>query len=256
VIAPLRSLGVALLAAALAAGCGPAEPPGAEPVRVAAAVSTRDALAQIARDFEAETGLRVEINPGPSSRLAKQIVEGGPAELFLSADQANADYLQEKGYVGQRRSLLRNTLVVIAPRDGQLAVNTLADLAKPEVKRLALALEKVPAGEYAREALRATPGNVWSAVQDRVVGGEDVRATLTLVERGADAGIVYATDVVGVSRVKVLFAVPPTLHRPIAYPLVLVKRPTIRPEAQRFYDYLLSDKAAERFRQAQFLRAE
>jgi len=222
----------------------------AAPLRVYAAASTKEAMEAVGREFTKDTGIPVEVSPGPSSKLAKQIVEGGPAELFLSADQASADYLAEKQLVERRRNLLGNRLVVVAPAASTLVLQSLADLARAEVAEIALALEKVPAGEYAREALRRA--GVWERVEGKVIGGEDVRAVIAFVQRGAATGFVYVTDTAGNSRVRTVLEVDPALHRPIEYALVLVRRAPARPEAVRLYDFLLSDKAADVFRAAKF----
>jgi molybdate transport system substrate-binding protein len=219
-------------------------------LKIYAAASTKDAVETIAKQFQGETGILVEVSPGPSSKLAKQIVEGAPADLFLSADQANADYLERNHLVDRRRKLLGNRLVVAVPSDGEVALSRLADLARDDVKEVALALEKVPAGEYARQALRKA--GVWDAIAGKVIGGEDVRATLAFVERGASCGIVYATDTVGDSKVRVALEIDPALHAPIEYPLVLVKREGAGSDATRLYEYLASEKAAPVFRAARF----
>jgi molybdate transport system substrate-binding protein len=236
------------------AGCGPqgggsARPP--EPVTVFAAASTKEAVEQAAKDFQGETGIPVEVSVGPSSGLAKQIEQGASADLFLSADQASADYLAGKQLVGERRNLLTNRLVVVVPTDSEIRVKELRDLADPRIKRLALAEPKVPAGEYARQALKKA--GVWDQVEGRVVGGIDVRATLQFVERGeAEAGLVYQTDALGQSRVRVAVEVDPKLHDPIRYPLVLLRRDPTKDGARRFYDYLASEKCAGVFERAGF----
>ncbi len=234
------------------AGCkaSSAPPKDEKTVTIFVAASTKEAVEKLAKDFTAETGIKVEVSPGPSSGLAKQIEQGAPADLFLSADQPMADYLAGKGLVEQRRVLLHNRLVVVVPAHSELMPKELPDLADPRVKKLALAEEKVPAGEYAREALRKA--EVWDQVKDRVVGGSDVRVTLQHVENGVEAGLVYYTDTVGNTKVKVAFEVDPKLHKPIEYPLVLIKRPRIKEAARRFYEYLGSEKAAEVFRAANF----
>lgn len=244
---PGRLARATLIAAALTM---PSAAPAQVPLKMYVAASTKEVVETIAQRFERETGVAVEISPGPSSKLAKQIVEGAPADLFLSADQANADYLSQRHLVAKRRNLLANRLVVVIPNDRQLAITRLEDLAKDDVRELALALEKVPAGEYARAALRKA--GVWERVAPKVVGGEDVRATLAFVERGASAGIVYFTDTVGNSKVRVAMAIDPTLHPPIEYPLVLIEKPRMNPAASRFYDYLLSPPAAAIFEAAKF----
>lgn len=214
-----------------------------------AAASTREAVAEIAKSFEKETGIKVEVVPGPSSGLARQIEQGAAADLFLSADQASADYLAEKKFAGKRRNLLTNRLAVIVPSDSTAEIKSLPDLAK--LKRVALAEAKVPAGEYARQAL--TKEKVLDSLKDKIIGGVDVRATLQYVTRGeVDAGIVYHTDAVGQSKIKVALEIPAALHSPIEYPLMLVEREKRNPAALKLYEYLLSEKAAEVFRKAQF----
>jgi molybdate transport system substrate-binding protein len=218
---------------------------------VFAAASTKEAIEQVARDFQGDNSTPVEVSLGPSSGLAKQIEQGASADLFLSADQASADYLAAKQLVSARRNLLTNRLVVVVPTAFDVGVRELRDLADPRIRRLALAEPKVPAGEYARQALRKA--GVWGKVEDRVVGGIDVRATLQFVARGeAEAGLVYRTDALGQTRVRVAVEVEPGLHDPIHYPLVLLRREPVKQAARRFYDYLGSEKAAGVFERAGF----
>jgi len=222
-----------------------------EPVAVSAAASTREVLEQLVRDFGQETGMAVSVNCGPSSTLAKQIEEGGPAEVFLSADAGWADYLARAGLVKQRRALLGNRLVVIIPLDSALKLTRLQDLTPSSIARLALAGPGVPAGEYARQALKKA--GVWERIRDRVVSGNDVRGALAFVEQGeVDAGVVYRTDAAVSQRVKIALEVSEHLHPPIRYPLVLVRHKAIRPEARKFYEFLGSKQAATVFRQAGF----
>jgi molybdate transport system substrate-binding protein len=140
-------------------------------------------------------------------------------------------------------------LVVIVPSDSAIEIASLADLAK--LKRIALAEPKVPAGEYARQAL--TKAKVLDSLKDKIVGGVDVRATLQYVTRGeVDAGIVYFTDSVGQAKVKVALEIPADLHAAIEYPLVLVEREKKNPAATKLFEYLQSEKAAAVFKKAQF----
>jgi molybdate transport system substrate-binding protein len=232
----------------LFAGCGS---PKTEPVIIFAAASSRQAVEQIAADFKAETGIEVQVNPGASSTLAKQIDRGAPADLFLSADEPWADFLADRDLVEERRDLLTNQLVLVVPADSKLEFGELKDVAGPAVKRLALAASKVPAGEYARQALKKV--GVWDRVKDRVLEGGDVKAALTYVARGeADAGFVYKTDALGNDRVHVALEIKPGLHDPIRYPLVLVRRGEIKADARRFYEYLGTATAVRTFREAGF----
>jgi molybdate transport system substrate-binding protein len=244
----MKRLPLACLLLLAPLGCGAPRPPA---VHVFAAASAREALEEVARLYEADTGARVECSPAASSALARQIEHGADADLFLSADERWADYLAERGQVARRRDLLANRLVVVVPRDSGLKLTSLAGLAGDEVRHLALALGPVPAGRYAREALKKA--GVWERLQGRVREGGDVRAALTYVARGeAEAGIVYATDAAASSRVRVALEVPETLHEPVRYPLVLLHAAADKPAALAFYDYLGGDKAAAVFRKAGF----
>jgi molybdate transport system substrate-binding protein len=232
----------------LLAGCGG---PPREAVTVYAAASTREALQEIAADYQAQTGTGVALNLGPSSTLARQIAQGGSADLFLSADKRWADYLAEKDLVADRRDLLTNRLVVIVPVESTVRTADLAALDSPEVTRLALAGPEVPAGRYAREALARA--GVWDRVRGRVLEGGDVRAALTYVARvEAEAGLVYASDVVDNPRVRVAFEVPAALHTPIRYPLVRIRGTPREVAAQAFAAYLASPAAVASFRRYGF----
>jgi molybdate transport system substrate-binding protein len=242
------------LALSLLAG-SPSRAAEGERVTLFAAASTTGAVEEIAAAFTAETGIEVVVSPGPSSGLAKQIQQGAAADVFLSADQPNADYLEEEGFVAERVNLLTNRLVVIVPADSEVEIDALADLTDDAFRRVALAEEKVPVGEYARQALDGA--GVLEAVVAKSVGGVDVRAALQYVARGeVDAGFVYHTDALGNRKVRVALEVDPASHRPIEYPLVLVRRDGINPAARRFFAYLQGETAAKAFREAGFGRVE
>src|SRR5207253_3639381 len=110
---------------------------------------------------------------------------------------------------------------------------------------------QIPAGAYARDALRHA--GIWDRLQDRVIEGGDVRQALAYVDRGeADAGIVYATDVMGSSKVQIVLEVDSRLHTPIRYPLILIRGEHERPAGRGFYDFLGSPEAEDVFRKAGF----
>jgi molybdate transport system substrate-binding protein len=231
------------------AGC---QAPRRDAVRLFVAASTRDVCEAVGRDFTQETGVAVELNAAASSTLATQIDNGADADLFLSADEKWADYLEKRGHVAERRDLLGNRLVVVTPADRPAALGDLSDLKGEHFQHLALGRADVPAGAYAREALKNA--GVWEAVEKRVVEGGDVRAVLTYVERGeVDAGFVYVTDARTSSRVRVVCEVPEKLHTLIRYPLVRLKRDGEKPAAARFYEYLSGDAARKRFEDAGFI---
>ncbi|MEX2140053.1 MAG: molybdate ABC transporter substrate-binding protein [Pirellulales bacterium] len=226
-----------------------------EPLVILVAASTKDAIEELAGEFETKTGRRVRIGAGPSNALAAQIASGAPADLFLSANEKWADYIEEERLAEAVTPLLTNDLVLIVPRDNPAEVRIPADLAGPRLKRLALAGENVPAGIYAEQALRAL--KLYDALADakRIVRGQDVRMTLGYVARGeAEAGIVYATDARIVDDIAVVYQFNPTTYDRIVYPLVLVKRDRPNAAARKLYDYLRSPEAATVFEKFGFKR--
>jgi len=239
---------------ALAAGrLAGAEPPAE--LNVAAAASLTDALQEIKAAYEKPGGDALLLNLGASSTLARQIGEGAPADLFLSADEAKMDDLEKRGLVlaGTRRSVLSNVLVVVVPKDSPLAVTSPADLASPRLHALALAEPRtVPAGIYAREYLEKL--KLWDRLAGRVVPTENVRAALSAVEGGnADAGIVYKTDAGISKKVRIAWEVPPAEGPRISYPFAVMAG-TRRPEAaRRLLAYLESPAALAVFRKYGFL---
>ncbi len=218
---------------------------GAAELNVAAAASLTDALQEIKTAYESSGGDTIVLNLGASSALARQIEEGAPVDLFLSADEAKMDALEKRGRVlaGTRRSVLSNTLVVVVPADSTLRIASPADLVNPGIRHLALAEpQSVPAGIYAKEYLRGL--KLWDQVIDRVVPTENVRGALAAVETGnADAGIVYRTDA-GISRkVRVAFEVPRAEGPRISYPFAVIAGSKRREAARRFLAYLESPAA-------------
>ncbi len=200
-------------------------------VTVFAAASLKNALDEVAAGWQAATGNTVSISYAGSARLARQIEQGAPADLFISANTAWMDHLDAAGLIDRasRRDLLGNRLVLVAHgRDappvelapgGDLAA-WLGDGRLGE-GRLAMALvDAVPAGIYGKAALEHL--GLWASVADRTAQTDNVRAALALVALGeAPLGIVYATDAVAEDRVTVVATFPADNHPPIVYPVAL-----------------------------------
>lgn len=222
-------------------------------VTVYAAASLTNALTDIGKAFKAAHNIPVKFSFASSSALAKQIEQGAPADVFASADTKWMDYLDNKGKIGHdsRTNLLGNTLVLIAPQDKRfpVAMKKGFDFARAfEGKLCTGVVESVPVGIYAKEAL--TGLGWWQSIQGRVVGTEDVRAALNLVERGeCDTGIVYETDAKQSKKVEVIERFPADTHAPIVYPFALV---THSGDAKKFLDYLKQKPAADVFAQYGF----
>jgi molybdate transport system substrate-binding protein len=230
-----------------------ATPAHAADLTVFAAASLTDALEEIGTAYEKAGGGKVALNLGASSTLARQIEEGAPADLFLSADEAKMDALEKRGLIlaGTRRSVLSNTLVIVVPADSGSKIATPKDLAA--VRTLALAEpQSVPAGIYAREYL--TRLGLWDKVAGKVVPTENVRAALAAVEAGnADAAIVYKTDAGISKKVKVAYEVPLAEGPKISYPFAVVAESKQKAAAKRFLAYLESKPALAVFRKHGFL---
>jgi molybdate transport system substrate-binding protein len=192
----------------------------AQDLTVHAAASLRGALDEVATLWEGETGGTLTLVYAGSSALARQIAAGAPGDVFVSANAAWMDVLEEGGHLraGSRVDLLTNSLVVIAPAGADAPLDLAALPERIGTGRLALALtEAVPAGIYARQAL--TTLGLWDAVAPQAVEADNVRAALALVASGAaPLGIVYATDAIAEPRVVVLAELPAGSHDPILYP--------------------------------------
>ena len=230
---------------------------GADDVVVFAAASLKNALDGINAEWEAETGKAATISYAASSALAKQIEEGAPADIFISADLAWMKYLSDKKLtnVATEKQLLGNSLVLIAPADtqAQAAIAPNFDLAGLVGDgKLAMAdVMAVPAGKYGKAALESL--GVWASVEGKVAQAENVRAALKLVAVGEAAlGIVYASDAVSEPGVRVLGTFPEGSHPPIVYPLALTAA-SKNPDAAAFAQYLQSAKAAAVFKAEGFV---
>ncbi|HEY2614176.1 MAG TPA: molybdate ABC transporter substrate-binding protein [Chthoniobacterales bacterium] len=225
---------------------------------VHAAASLTDAMKEIQAAYEKGNDTKLRFNFGASSLLERQIEEGAPADLFLSADEAKMDALEKKGLLlpGTRRSLLSNLLVIIVATDASAAPKSAADLTKAEFKKIALAEpQTVPAGIYAREYLGKL--GLWDAVKEKAVPTENVRAALAAVESGnVDAGIVYKTDALISKKVKIAVEIPAAEGPKISYPLAVIKSSKQPERAKKFADYLASPAAQAVFEKFGFTLAK
>ena len=209
-MAPLLVLALGL---ALLAGCSgevPAPGTARRTVTVSAASSLRTVMLEAGAKFRmARPGTDVRFNFGASNLLARQLREGAPVDLFISADERAMDEALASGRVdpGSRRPLGSNSLVVIIPAGAPFVPKSLDDLRAASINRIALCDNGVPVGHYARAWLAAK--GALSAIEARLVRPEDARATLAMVESGnVDAGFVYRTDAIESTRAIVAFEVP------------------------------------------------
>jgi molybdate transport system substrate-binding protein len=223
---------------------------------VFAAVSLTNVLGELSTSFEKQAAVPVKLSFASSSVLARQVEAGGNADVFICADQEWMDYLQARNLIDKasRRNLVGNRLVLIAPADSKLELKIAPGF------KLAEALGKgrlstgdpdtVPVGRYARSAL--TSLGVWDEVADRLVRADNVRSAMMFVSRGeAPLGIVYSTDALVDSKVRVIDTFPENTHAPITYPGATLKGAKIQSAA--YLEFLGSEAAGETWKKFGFL---
>jgi molybdate transport system substrate-binding protein len=222
-----------------------ADPDNAQPITVSAAISLKETLEQIARDYHDQSGRDVKLNLGASGTLAAQIKQGAPADLFISADREQVDILVNAGLADadSRREIARNRLVLIVPKDSPNPPTKFADLLDDRFVHVAMGEPKVvPAGLYAMQTLKSL--GLYDKLSAKLVMGQNVRQVLSYVVRGeADAGLVYATDAKAAGdSVKLAAVADESSHEPIVYPAVILNAGNHQ-AAQDFLNFLASAKA-------------
>ena len=231
----MQRLGVGITVLAAFSTSVAAQPPG---LVVSVATSVYDALEEVAGLYRAATGVTVALNAGGSNTLARQIVEGAKAGLFLSADEIQMDVVEKAGRIvaGTRTRLLTNELAIVVPRSS--TDFTLSRLLEGRIARLAMGEPgAVPAGVYGRKWLEHE--QAWARVESKVVPFPTVRAVLSAVEaERVDAGIVYRTDALS-SSVRVIANLSTKEHPylDITYPAAVIVGPS-EAEARRFLEFL------------------
>ena len=222
-----------------------AQPPG---LVVSVAASVYDALDEIAVLYREATGVTVALNAGGSNTLARQIIEGAKAGLFVSADEIQMDAVEKAGRIvpGTRTRLLTNELAIVVPKSP--SDFELSRVLEGSISRLAMGEPgAVPAGVYGRKWLEHE--GAWRRIEPKVVPFPTVRAVLSAVESArVDAGIVYRTDAMTSKDVRVIARVSPKEHPylDISYPAAVIKGPA-EADAKKFLEYLKGAAAREVF---------
>jgi molybdate transport system substrate-binding protein len=234
----LAAFAAAIAIAALTQAAGAQE----KSITVFAAASLKNALDEVDNLFTKQSGIKVVSSYAASSSLMKQIEQGAPADVFLSADVDWMDYGSKHNVIKNdtRKDLLGNRLVLIAPKDSKIGNVTIApgfDLAGLVGSgHIATGdVRAVPAGLYAKAALEKL--GIWSSVESKIAMAENVRAALVLVARGeAPLGIVYETDAKVDPSVKIVGVFPEDSHPPIIYPVAMTK--DAKPDAAQYLAFL------------------
>lgn len=213
---------------------------GSSTLTVSAAISLTEALEEVAAAYRAAGGPPVSFNFGASSMLARQIVNGAPVDLFVSADEAQMDLVARAGLAvaGTRVDVAGNTLVLVA--NAPTTIRTIADLGNAEVRRIAIGdPAAVPAGVYARRYLEDI--GLWARLEPKLVPMTNVRAALTAVQNGSvAAAFVYATDAKLAPGLQVVATIAGARAPRIVYPACIVKTRRQPAAAAAFLTFLRS----------------
>ena len=244
------SKGLAVIGLSYAAAAGLwAHPALAQdkPVLVFAAASLRNAMGDVINAFTARSGQKVVAAYAGSNALARQIENGAPADIFVSADAAWMDHLTGRGLVRREDTvtLLRNRLVMIAPAGHPTPLDLTKSgelMRRLGAGRLAMAeTSGVPAGRYGKAALEKLV--LWAGVNKRLAQADNVRAALMFVARGeAPLGIVYVSDAASEPKVVIVAEFPPDAHPPILYPAAMTAGGK-NPQARTFFRFLTGPEA-------------
>ncbi|WP_443082973.1 molybdate ABC transporter substrate-binding protein [Variovorax sp. HW608] len=220
---------------------------GAQPLTVSAAASLTQAFQDLAPAFEsAKPGVKLVFNFAASGVLLKQIAQGAPVDVFVSADQATvARGVEQKLFdPATKRDFAFNSVVLVVPAQSTIEISSLKDLAAPAVRHIAVGkTATVPVGRYTRETLEAA--GLWATLEPRFVYADSVRQVLDYVARGeAEAGFVYRTDAaIGGDKVRIVLTAQG--HTPVSYPAVVVSESRNKALAADFIAFLLGPQAQQ-----------
>ncbi len=219
---------------------------------VSAAASLADTLPPIKELYEQQNpGVSITYNFGSSGSLQRQIQQGAPVDIFISASVNKMDALQKEELLSQnsRKDLVQNKVVLIVPKNNPTIskISNFKDLTRAEVQKISIGEpQSVPAGKYAKEVL--TNAGIFKQLESKTVFAKNVRQVLTYVETGnVDAGIVYATDAKNSDQVKIATVASANSHSPVVYPVAVIKdskNPTV---AKEFVEFLSRNSANEVF---------
>lgn len=214
-------------------------------VNVSAAASLSEALTEIQTEYAKKSKDTLQFNFAGSGSLQKQIQEGAPCDLFISASKAHMDTLEEEALIdsASRKDILGNTLTLIASKEKVDVIKGIDSLTSADVKSISIGEpETVPAGKYAEQCFKKL--GILEQVKDKLVLAKDVKQVLEYVETGnVDFGLVYKSDAMLLEKDEVLADMPTDSYDPIVYPAALIKTSQQADAATTFYEFLQTDYA-------------
>lgn len=228
----------------------------ADTLTISAAASLKEVMTDIKSEYEKTyPSDKIIFNFGGSGALQKQIENGAPVDIFISAATKQMNELVNKNLILPNSNfiLLENSIVLIKPKNSKLKVSSFNDLIKPEVKKIAIGeISSVPVGQYSMEIFSNLKIN--EKVSNKLIYGKDVLSVLSWVESdNVDLGIVYKTDAISSTKVIIIANAPANSHKPVEYPIGIVKSSKNIGKSQQFIKFLKSNKAKALFKKYGFL---
>lgn len=217
-------------------------------ITICAAPSLKEVLNEIQPRFEQEKDIKLTFNFGSSGTLQKQIEEGAPVDVFISAGKKQMDALENKNLIDKesRKDLIGNKLVLVVPNEYKDKIKTVADLVDKDMRICIGEPATVPAGQYAKEAL--TNLKLWDKLSTNMVYAKDVKQVAAYVEKGEVAGgIVYNSDAASIKDSSVVQVFDEDTHMPIVYPEAIITSSKDKESSKVFLDYLNTDSAKQIF---------
>ncbi|MEC3884364.1 molybdate ABC transporter substrate-binding protein [Halobacillus sp. HZG1] len=215
-------------------------------IKIAAASSLKDVMEELTPLFEEQYNIEIETIYGGSGKLARQIEQGAPVDVFLSADLRWIELLKKESLVEKDTYIeFATNQIVLIGHDSTSHLNTIQELELTKNEQLAVGNpESVPAGTYTKQALERI--QLWRGLEDQMIFGSDVRQVLAYVESGqVDYGFVYASDALISDQVRTLTKVDPTLHDSIVYAGIILSKSRTKKSGEQFLSFLKSDQATE-----------
>ncbi len=210
---------------------------------VSAAASLTELMEEVKPMFEKEYGAVLTVNLASSGTLQKQIEEGAPVDVFISASSSKMDALAEKGLIddSSRIDLLKNQVVLIVSTDSEGKVKSLEDLKKGDVKVSIGEPSSVPAGKYGKESLEYY--KVWDDIKDKLIFAKNVKQVVSYIESGeVDAGIIYKSDATLLKNSIIVKKLEPESHKAIVYPAAIIKSSMNSELAEKFIEFFEKDE--------------
>lgn len=219
-----------------------------EKLMISAAASLTDAMDEITKNYEAEhPEIELEFNFAGSGKLAQQIQQGAPVDVFISANESWMDTLVHGEEIdeNERLDVTGNRLVIITQNDTDIHYDAFDEIDGSELDQIAIGNPKsVPAGEYAKDVLDYL--HKWDELEEQFVYAKDVRQVLTYVESGnVDIGFVYESDALSADNVKIITYSNPENHDKIMYPGAILNGSEMQKEGKEFLQYLTSEEGQE-----------